>query len=148
MRPRECGCLCGAVRFRVTNAPFRTSVCHCKFCQRRTGSAFGVGVYFRKDDFELLRGELQSYEHRSDESGRWLRLEFCPKCGSTLTWTLELIPDGRGVAGGSFDDTGWIQVERHGWTRSKQPWVHIPPGVEQFEKSAIQATAPARPSPP
>ena len=95
---------------------------------REGGSAFGVGVYFKQDHFELSRGELKSYQR-------------------TLTWTLELIPDGRGVAGGSFDDTSWIKVERHGWTRSKQPWVHIPPGVEQFEKSAIQTTATAKPSP-
>jgi hypothetical protein len=45
----EGGCACGAVRYRVKNAPFRTGVCHCKLCQRRTGSAFGVGVYFRTD---------------------------------------------------------------------------------------------------
>ena len=84
---REGGCVCGAVRYRVKNAPFRTGVCHCRFCQRRTGSAFGIGVYFRKADFELLRGELHCYEHRSDESSRWLRMEFCPKCGTTVTWT-------------------------------------------------------------
>ena len=133
----EGGCLCGAVRYRVRNPPFRTSVCHCRFCQRRTGSAFGVGVYFRKEDFELLRGELKSYEHRSDESGRWLRMEFCPKCGTTLTWTLEMFPDGRGVAGGSFDDPAWIRIERHTWTRSKHAWVPLPEDVEIFEKAAL-----------
>ena len=136
--PREGGCVCGAVRYRVRNAPFRTGVCHCKFCQRRTGSAFGVGVYFRKDDFELRQGELRSYEHRSDESGRWLKMEFCPKCGTTVTWMLELFPDGRGVAGGSFEDPGWLRIERHTWTRSKQHWVPIPPGVERHEKAALQ----------
>jgi len=136
--PREGGCVCGAVRYRVKNAPFRTGVCHCKFCQRRTGSAFGVGVYFRKDDFELLQGALESYEHRSDESNRWLKMEFCPKCGTTVTWTLELFPDGRGVAGGSFDDTSWLRIDRHTWTRSKQHWVPIPPEVERHEKAALQ----------
>jgi hypothetical protein len=138
MQSREGGCLCGAVRYRVRNAPFRTSVCHCKFCQRRTGSAFGVGVYFKKDDFELLRGELKSYEHRSDESGRWLRMEFCPECGTTVTWTLELFPDGRGVAGGSFDDSSWLQIERQTWTRSRQHWLPLAADIEAFEKSAIQ----------
>ena len=133
----EGGCLCGAVRYRVTSAPFRTGVCHCRFCQRRTGSAFGVGVYFRKEDFELLRGELKSYEHRSDESGRWLRMEFCARCGTTLTWTLDLFPDGRGVAGGSFDDPAWIRIERHTWTRSKHQWVPLPEDVETFEQSAL-----------
>ena len=129
--------MCGTVRYRVTNAPFRAGVCHCKFCQRRTGSAFGVGVYFKKSDFELTRGALKSYEHKSDESGRWLRMEFCPDCGTTVTWTLELFPDGRGVAGGTFDDPSWVKLERHTWTRSKQHWVPIPPGTDAFEKSSI-----------
>ena len=136
--PREGGCLCGAVRYRITGAPIRTSVCHCTFCQRRTGSAFGIGVYVRKEDFQLLKGELKSYEHRSDESGRWLRVEFCPKCGNNLTWTLEVMPEARGVAGGSFDDKSWIKPVRHGWTRSKHPWVAIPHGVEVFEKSSLR----------
>jgi len=137
-KPREGGCLCGAVRYRVTGAPIRTSVCHCTFCQRRTGSAFGIGVYVKKQDFQLLKGELKSYEHRSDESGRWLRVEFCPKCGNPLTWTLEVMPEGRGVAAGSFDDQSWIKPERHSWTRSKHPWVEIPHGVETFEKSSLR----------
>ena len=124
----EGGCVCGAVRYRVKNAPFRTGVCHCKFCQRRTG----------KDDFELTRGTPKSYEHRSDETGRWLRMEFCPDCGTTVTWTLELFPDGRGVAGGSFDDPSWLKIERHTWTRSKQHWVPIPPDIEKHEKAAIK----------
>src|ERR1700741_180389 len=84
--PHEGGCACGAVRYRVKSAPFRTSVCHCKACQRRTGSAFGLGIYFKAEDFELLRGELKAYPFRSDESGRWLRMEFCTNCGTTVTW--------------------------------------------------------------
>jgi hypothetical protein len=83
----EGGCACGAVRYRVKNAPFRTSVYHCRNCQRRTGSAFGVGIYFKQQDFELLRGELKPYRFRSDESGRWLSMEFCTSCGTTVTWT-------------------------------------------------------------
>jgi hypothetical protein len=135
---REGGCACGAVRYRVKGPPQRTAVCHCRFCQRRTGSAFGVNVYFKKEDFELTRGAPASCEHRSDESGRWLRMEFCPKCGTTLTWTLEVSPGLRGIAARTFDDTSWLAIERHGWTRSKQHWVEIPPGVAAFEKSALR----------
>ena len=134
----EGGCACGAVRYRVRNAPFRTSVCHCRSCQRRTGSAFGVGIYFRQEDFALLRGELKSYEYRSDESHRWLRMEFCPNCGTTVSWTAEAFPGGRAVAGGTFDDPDWVRIERHVWTRSAHRWVPIPPEVEKFEKGSIQ----------
>lgn len=141
----EGGCACGAVRYRVRNAPFRTSVCHCRACQRRTGSAFGIGIYFKQEDFELLRGELKAYEYRSDETHRWLRMEFCPSCGTTVSWTAEVFPGGRGVAGGTFDDPSWLRIERHVWTRSAHPWVPIPPEVEKFEKGSVQPPAkPAR----
>ena len=61
---REGGCLCGAVRYRVKNDPMRGGVCHCRSCQRRTGSAFGIGAHFKEADVEV-RGELSTYEFRS-----------------------------------------------------------------------------------
>jgi hypothetical protein len=134
----EGGCVCGAVRYRVKGAPIRTSVCHCTFCQRRTGSAFGIGVYFKQEDVEITRGALTPYEHRSDESRRWLRMEFCPTCGTTVTWTLELLPGARGIAGGTFDDPSWLKIERHSWLRSAHPWMIVPPDVEKFPRSALQ----------
>ena len=138
----EGGCHCGAVRFRTTNEPMRKAACHCRSCQRRTGSAFGMGAYFNEGDVEL-RGELRTYQHRSDESGRWLRMQFCPKCGSTVTWTLELYPGLRALAVGSFDDPDWLAVSRHVWTRSKHEWFTCPPGAEIFEKGS-----PPRPAKP
>lgn len=134
----EGGCLCGAVRYRARNKPARTSACHCTFCQRRTGSAFGVGAYFKQDDVELLRGALTTYEHRSDETQRWLRIQFCPKCGTTVTWTVEAMPGMRALGLGTFDDPKWLKVERFGWYRSAHPWVIAPAGVEVFEKSSLR----------
>jgi len=134
----EGGCLCGAVRYRVTNAPAGTGACHCKFCQRRTGSAFGIGAYFRQEDVAITRGVLTSYEYRSDESGRWLRMEFCPTCGTTVTWTFELLPGTRAVAGGTFDDPSWLKIEWHSWLRSAHPWMVLPADVTQHPQSALQ----------
>lgn len=133
----EGGCSCGTVRYRVTSAPLRTSVCHCTFCQRRTGSAFGIGVFFRDEDVEFLGGELKSYEHRSDETQRWLRLQYCASCGNTVTWTVEALPGMRAIAGGSFDDPNWLDLNRHVWTRSAQKWMTIPPGVERFDEGSL-----------
>lgn len=133
----EGGCLCGAVRYRVTNAPKRTNICHCTFCQRRTGSAFGFMAYFKQDDVEIT-GSLKSYEHRSDESKRVLQIEFCPNCGTPVSMTAEIMPGARGIAGGTFDDPSWLKIERHIWTRSAHPWVAVPAGVEKFPKGSIQ----------
>jgi hypothetical protein len=131
----EGGCACGAVRYRVKRPPIRTGICHCTFCQRRTGSAFGIGVYFNQEDVEITQGVLKWYEHRSDESNRWLRMEFCPICGTTVTWTIELMPGVRGISGGTFDDPTWLKMERHSWMQSARPWVIVPPDVDKFPRS-------------
>lgn len=138
MAIHEGGCLCGAVRYRVTGTPARTNVCHCTFCQRRTGSAFGFMAYFNKADVEITRGELKSYDHHSDESNRLLRIGFCPTCGTTVTMTVELMPGTCGIAGGTFDDPGWLRIERHVWLRSAHPWIVVPSGVDSFPQGLIQ----------
>ena len=129
------GCVCGAVRYEVAAPPSRTVVCHCTFCQRCTGSAFAVWPTYAAGQVTLT-GSLKTYEHRSDESGRWIRLNFCPRCGTTVTSTFEKGQKEVAILGGTFDDTSWIKVDRQVWTRSKQHWVPMPSGVPAFEKSS------------
>ena len=126
----EGGCVCGAVRYRTTGAPRRVSLCACSWCQKRTGSAIGVSVYFLKPDVTFTRGELGRYRLRSD-AGRWIDQEFCTTCGTALTWTLEFLPEFRGLAGGTFDrPTFWYTPQRFVFARSKPDWLAIPDGLE------------------
>lgn len=74
------GCACGAVRYRVFSKPIFGVVCHCKFCQRRLASAFAVIASFDEKSVEIIQGKLVECEHRSDESGRWLKMSFCLIC--------------------------------------------------------------------
>lgn len=129
------GCACGAVRYRVRGQPIVATVCHCRFCQRRLASAFAVLATFSEPAVEVTQGELAECVHRSDESGRWLRMSFCPKCGTTVYHATEFRPGARTVALTTFDDPGWVTITRHIWTRSKLPWVQIPPGVEVHEQN-------------
>lgn len=132
----EGGCLCGAVRYRVVGNPVRASVCHCTFCKRRTGSALGMVALFDEKNVAITGEALTTYEHRSDESHRWIRMQFCPRCGTTVTLQLERFPGGCGIAAGTFDDPGWVKFERVVWTRSALPWMKHPVGIDQFEKAA------------
>ena len=136
------GCACGAARYRVREKPVLATICHCTFCQRRLASAFAVLVTFPEDVIEITQGELTECEHRSDVSGRWLRMKFCPKCGTTISHAAELRPGMRSIAGGTFDDPGWFTINRHIWTRSKRPWVTIPAGVEVYEQGYVASSAP------
>lgn len=129
----EGGCVCGQTRYRVRGKPQRVSACSCRWCQKRTGSALGISVYFLKDDVEFLRGNLGSYRLTSD-AGRWIDQEFCRNCGTALTWTLEFLPDYRGIAGGTFDQpTFWYQLQRYVFARSKPDWLHIPDHIKVFQ---------------
>lgn len=133
----EGGCLCGNARYQTVGEPVMATICHCRFCQRRTGSAFSEPVFFTTERVKFSGGPFATYEHRSDESGRWLRMQFCPRCGTTLSWTAQRRPGIHGINGGTFDDPDWVQVVRkHIWTRSARRWIVIPADVECFEKGA------------
>ena len=135
----EGGCVCGSVRYRVRGRPVVAMACHCRFCQRRLGSAFALVAYFDDKDIEFTQGQLVLYEHHSDESGRWLKMQFCPRCATTLTHTAEVRPGLRSIAAGTFDDPDWFRIERHIWVRSKRPWVSVPADVAVFAQGSAGA---------
>ena len=129
----EGGCVCGAVRYRTTAAPKRVSACACRWCQKRTGSALGISVYFDKRDVTFLHETPRLYRLKSD-AGRWIETQFCDNCGTTVGWTLEFLPDCQGIAGGTFDQpTFWYHLERFVFARSKPNWLTIPHGIEVWE---------------
>ncbi len=124
------GCVCDALRYRTVGAPRRVSACACRWCQKRTGSALGISVYFDKHAVSFTRGKLKSYRLVSD-AGRWIESAFCPNCGTTVGWTLEFLPDFQGIAGGTFDEPAfWYRLERFVYARSKPDWLAIPDGLE------------------
>src|SRR5262245_25131169 len=125
----EGGCLCRDIRYRAFGPPLEAIVCHCNFCQRRTGAAFAIEVFFPANQVEFIGSSLKTYEHRSEVHGRWLRLDFCSRCGTSIGVTAERRPGQRGLNGGTFDDPTWFAISRHIWTTSKVPWVEIPADV-------------------
>lgn len=130
------GCACGAIRYQVRGSPRICQICHCRFCQRRTGTAFGTVAYFSEEDVTLLEGKPRTYEHSSDETGRWLRTEFCLACGTTVMQTAQIRPGLRGIAVGTLDEPEWPAIQRHIWTRSKRSWTAIPEGTPTFPQGA------------
>jgi hypothetical protein len=133
----EGGCVCAGVRYVAHGDPDRVTVCHCTWCQRRTGSAFGVEAVFAADAVTLTGDTLRTYRHVSDESGRWLDQQFCSRCGTNIGITLEAVPGIRTIAAGTFDDPSWIDSDRcafrYVYLRSAQDWSELPAGVEQYD---------------
>ncbi len=127
------------MRYQVSGQPLRSGACHCTYCQKRTGSAFGIGHYFDAAAVTFNDAPRSRYTHHSDETGRALEQEFCPRCGSVVSWLAEALPAARAIAGGSLDDPNAFAVRRHVWLRSAHSWVVPPADVEQHQLGSLPA---------
>ena len=78
------GCLCGAVKYEISDAPSTMGVCHCKNCQRQAGSAFSTLAVVPKDQFKFVHGEPKLYLDGDTKSGNQVERYFCGTCGCLL----------------------------------------------------------------
>ena len=126
------GCACGATRYRMATPPMFVHCCHCRDCQRQTGSAFVLNALVETSRVTLLKGELTRSEMPTD-SGRPHGIDRCAACG-TAVWSeyggLETL---RFVRVGTLDDPSALPPDVHIYTRSKLPWVALPEGVPSFD---------------
>ncbi len=136
---REAACGCGRLRVTTVGEPDLVIACSCLACQRRTGSPFGVGAYFKKEAVSV-EGDARVYSRVAD-SGLDVSIRFCPGCGTSLWWSAELRPDHYGVAVGGFGDPGFARPGRVVWSESKHPWVRFPDGVAEYRQGTPRPKA-------
>jgi len=122
----EGGCLCGAVRYRYSGEVLRHAVCHCRDCQRVTGSAFHCGVVVEKKGFTVTRGRMRVHRAIVD-SGRWIDRSFCADCGSHILNELELRdPEFAVIKTGSLDDPSLVPPpDFEIFVKARMPWVEV-----------------------
>ena len=131
MNERTASCACGQLRITVTGEPIRISICHCEQCQRRTGAPFGQQARFPKAGAVIL-GESRRFERIAD-SGKRISLRFCPVCGSTVYYELEVAPDDFGVAVGCFADPMFPAPRVSVYENRKHDWVALPGDIEHLD---------------
>ncbi len=131
MKEREASCSCSQLRLLASGDPVRVSICHCRACQRRTGSVFGVQARFAADRVRIT-GDARTYV-RTGDSGGEIRFSFCPRCGATLCYSLAEYPDVIAVPVGAFADPGFPAPGVSVYEARRHPWVAVPDGVEHFD---------------
>ena len=125
-------CNCGALRAEIDGAPDAVVACHCIDCQKRTGSVLGVGAYYHKDRIRIAGGSKEFV--RDTASGRKFRQNFCPVCGTTVFWTVDIKPDAVGIAVGCFADPNFPAPQRSVWEQSRHAWLELPPGIQHYPR--------------
>jgi hypothetical protein len=123
------GCTCRFVRYRMAGAPLFVHCCHCRWCQRETGSAFALNAMIEADRVELLAGRVELVATPSN-SGKGQKIARCPVC-RVAVWSHYA---GAGdavcfVRVGTLDEPDRLPPDIHIFTSTKQPWVVLPPGV-------------------
>jgi len=130
----EGACTCGHVGFRMTSDPLFVHCCHCRWCQRESGTAFALNALIEADRVELLSGEVEIVDTPS-ESGKGQRISRCPNCRVAVWSNYGGGGDTvRFVRVGTLLDPDLLPPDIHIFTSSKQPWVILPEGVPAFEE--------------
>lgn len=130
--PLSGGCQCGNLRYEVRAEPLSIYVCHCTECQRQSGSAFAMSMIVPRPALVILSGKPQRWS-RTTERGNVLDGDFCPTCGTRLAHYPHINERVAILKPGTLDETRWLVPVGHIWTRSAQPWVHIPQDSVIFE---------------
>jgi hypothetical protein len=126
------GCACGAVRYECDVAPVVMLNCHCRDCQRASGSAYAAIAVVPKVAVQM-RGEPR-YHTVIGDSGKAVERGFCPTCGSPVTARLERLPEIFGLQVGSLDDPSMYRPMMDTYASSAQPWDHMNPEVRKHPK--------------
>ena len=124
------GCLCGGVRFEVSEPLVSASYCHCTRCQRRTGTAASAQARIAPGSLRVVSGEelIAAWQ----PSGGWPKA-FCSRCGSALWSRSPDDPDVASIRLGTFDADPGIRPSYRQFVAYAAPWEPIPDdGLERF----------------
>ncbi|MEP7280478.1 MAG: GFA family protein [Rubrivivax sp.] len=127
--PLDGGCSCRRVRYRLHAPPMFVHCCHCRWCQRESGSAFALNALIETDRIERL-GATPETVHTPSASGRGQQIVRCPEC-RVAVWSHYA---GAGTAAafvrvGTLDAPERLPPDIHIFTDSKLPWVTLPAGT-------------------
>jgi hypothetical protein len=126
-------CTCGEIRYRLKQKPLFVHCCHCRWCQRESGSAFVMNALIEAECVEIT-GEPEVIDTPS-ESGKGQKISRCPSCKVAL-WS---VYSGAGpkflfVRVGTLENPDACPPDIHIFTESMQPWVILPEGVPKMKQ--------------
>jgi hypothetical protein len=125
---REGGCTCGHLRYQLIAEPMIVHCCHCRGCQKNSGSGFAINALFETDRVKLILGDVEEITVPTP-SGTGQDISRCAKC-KVAVWSNYnmggLRKYIRFVRVGTLDDPDQLPPDVHIFTGSKQPWVILP----------------------
>ena len=114
------GCLCGDIRYVVTAEPVAVALCHCRNCQKQSGSSRSLNWLVPAGSLEIT-GTVATYEDRGDSGGIVSR-QFCPRCGSPIRSLIAAMPGVEALKAGTLDETPDLAPHLAIFTANEAGW--------------------------
>ena len=133
----EAQCQCGQLKVEIPGISPAIVACHCIDCQRRSGSPFGVAVYYPTDVL-IISGNSKKYVRQTAAGGEF-RNYFCPDCGSTVHMDGDKNKGMTGIPVGTTADPDFPPPVRSVWEQSMHKWVKIDPANDHYPQGRPKA---------
>jgi len=128
------GCLCGNIRYEFKRKDVVSAGhCHCKDCQRITGSGKATIVFIRTNDLKI--NEDYKVFSVTGYDGTNVHRGFCPNCGSPIISFVTEQPNLRFIKAGSLDNSDWLKIESSFWSVSSCKWDPINESLPSYPRN-------------
>lgn len=124
------GCLCGAIRYSVSQPLDRIIACHCTHCQKASGAGASHNALLPSSALTFTAGKPKLYADTA-QSGNIINRYFCGDCGSPIYGQRAKLPEMMVLRVGTLDAPLDMKVVMNIWTGSARPWMHIDPASER-----------------
>ena len=115
------GCLCGAIRYRLSGEPTIVCHCHCTMCRRASGAPVVTWATFKPAELKFTSGKPKRY----DSSLKAFR-QFCPNCGTQITFQERARAATEiDIAVATLDEPGRVPAREHVYSSTRLPWIHV-----------------------
>jgi len=119
------GCLCGALRYEATVSQSENWYCHCRMCQKATGTVVSTSAIIKKNQLRMLKGKAKFYQSSAD-----IERGFCEDCGSPMFFR-PIKEDWISILSGTLDDPELAPPEGHYGIESRISWLKIVDDLKQ-----------------
>ncbi|MDP3838281.1 MAG: GFA family protein [Methylococcales bacterium] len=128
--PLTGGCLCGKVRYEISAPPVDSMNCHCRTCQKWTGTAYLAFMWIPADALSIT-GDYQEFATLA-ASGNTVYRGFCAECGTALFGRYSHFAAVRPVAAATLDDPSMFKPQKDIWVADAQPWDMMNPDLPKY----------------
>jgi len=137
MQVSEGGCLCGAIRYRLTGPPISSIICHCHTCRKASAAPSVAWVTVERSQFEFFSGQARVYRSSAGVTRR-----FCGTCGSGLSYENAHSADTIDITTITLDDPNRFPPAREEWLEHRLPWQSVNSSLRQSQRGGGEAKDP------